>query len=81
MRLRRSRHATSILRRSTDFFDVERYPEITFRSTRIDFLDGRRFRIVGDLTMRGVTREIALDAQLNGTRPEDGRIELKYGEN
>ena len=65
------------LRRSTDFFDVERYPEITFRSTRIDFLDGRRFRIVGDLTMRGVTREIALDAQLNGTRPEDGRIELE----
>ncbi|MGA2319357.1 MAG: YceI family protein [Solirubrobacteraceae bacterium] len=68
------------LRRSTDFFDVERYPEITFRSTRIDDLDGRRFRIVGDLTMRGVTREIALDAQRNGTRPEavgDGRIELE----
>jgi polyisoprenoid-binding protein YceI len=60
------------LRRSPDFFDVERYPEIGFNSTRIDYLDGGRFRIVGDLTMRGVTREIELDAQLNGTRREAG---------
>jgi polyisoprenoid-binding protein YceI len=68
------------LRGSRDFFDVERYPEITFRSTSFDQLDGRRFRIVGDLTMRGVTREIALDAQLKGTTPEavgDWRIELE----
>ncbi len=68
------------LRRSPDFFDVERYPEIGFNSTRIEYLDGKRFRIVGDLTMRGVTREIELDAQLNGTGREaggDGRIELE----
>jgi len=57
------------LRRSSDFFDVERYPEITFRSTRIDQLAGRRLRIVGELTMRGVTREMTLDARLNGRRP------------
>jgi len=68
------------LRRSPDFFDVERYPEISFSSTQIDDLDGGRLRIVGDLTMRGVTREIQLDAQLKGTSSEagdDGRIELK----
>jgi polyisoprenoid-binding protein YceI len=68
------------LQRSPDFFDVERYPEISFNSTRIDSRDGGRFRILGDLTMRGVTREIALDAQLNGTRREAGddeRIELE----
>ncbi|MGA2163666.1 MAG: YceI family protein [Solirubrobacteraceae bacterium] len=68
------------LQRSPDFFDVERFPEIGFHSTRIDSLDGGRFRIVGDLTMRGVTREIALDAQLGGTRSEAGddeRIELE----
>jgi polyisoprenoid-binding protein YceI len=67
------------LRRSPDFFDAERFPEITFASTRIDSLDGRRLRVLGDLMMRGVTREIELDAQLNGTRREaDGaeRIEL-----
>jgi polyisoprenoid-binding protein YceI len=67
------------LRRSPDFFDVERYEEISFDSTRIDHLDDGRLRIVGDLTMRSVTREIQLDARLNGTSPEPGeeeRIEL-----
>jgi polyisoprenoid-binding protein YceI len=68
------------LRRSADFFDVERYPEISFNSTRIDYLDGGRLRIVGELTMRGVTRETELDAQLKRPRPEaDGgeRITLE----
>lgn len=63
------------LRRSQDFFDIERYPDINFSSTRIDHLDGGRLQIVGELTMRGVTREIAL----HGTRREavdDERIEL-----
>jgi polyisoprenoid-binding protein YceI len=67
------------LRRSPDFFDTERYPEITFNSTRIDYLEGRRLHLRGELMMRGVTREIELDAQLNGTRREAGedeRIEL-----
>lgn len=64
------------LRSSPDFFDVERYPEISFNSTRIDYLDGGRLRILGDLTMRGVTVEIVLD----GTCHEVGnreRIELE----
>jgi len=68
------------LRDSPDFFEVERYPQITFNSTRIDHLDGGRLHIVGDLTMRSVTREIALDGRLNGTRREAGgdeRIELE----
>jgi polyisoprenoid-binding protein YceI len=64
---------------SPDFFDVESYPEISFNATQVVSLAGGRFRIVGDLTMRGVTREITLDAQLNGTRRGEGsdeRIEL-----
>ena len=68
------------LRSSPDFFAVERYPEISFNSTRIEYLDGRRFRILGNLTMRGVTVEIELDGQLGGTRREAGgdqRIELE----
>jgi len=52
--------------RTSDFFEVERYPKITFRSTRVEPLSQDRFRVVGDLTMRGVTREIALDATYNG---------------
>ena len=68
------------LRSSPDFFDVEGHPEISFNSTRIDYLDGGRLRIVGELTMRGVTRETELDAQLKRPRPEaDGgeRITLE----
>jgi polyisoprenoid-binding protein YceI len=62
------------LRQSADFFDVERYPRISFASTRIDRLDDGRLRIVGDLTMRSVTREIELDARTDGlTRNEDGK--------
>ena len=68
------------LRSSPDFFDVGCYPQIGFNSTRIEYLDGRRFRILGNLTMRGVTVEIELDGQLGGTRREAGddeRIELE----
>lgn len=46
---------------SPDFFDTERHPEITFASTR--FEDGK---VVGDLTIRGVTREVELDARVTG---------------
>src|SRR5271157_4387213 len=54
------------LRSSPDFFDVERYPQISFNSTQIDYLDGERLRILGELSMRGVTVAI----ELNGTRRE-----------
>jgi polyisoprenoid-binding protein YceI len=46
---------------SPDFFDAERHPEITFASTR--FEPGK---LVGDLTIRGVTREVELVAQVTG---------------
>ena len=52
--------------RSADFFDVERFPQIRFRSTRIDKLGGDRYRLTGDLTIRDVTRPIALDAEYGG---------------
>ncbi len=63
------------LRSSPDFFDVERYPEISFNSTRIDHPDDGRLHIVGELTMRGITREIELDAQLGATTREPGGVE------
>jgi polyisoprenoid-binding protein YceI len=72
------------VRCSPDFFDVERYPEITFNSTRIDYLERGRLHIAGELTMRGVTREIELDGQLDSNGSDGrakGRIELRlYGE-
>ena len=52
--------------RSADFLDVETYPKITFKSTQIkDHGDGK-FDVLGDLTIRGVTKEVTLSAEDNG---------------
>ncbi|HEX2836052.1 MAG TPA: YceI family protein [Thermoanaerobaculia bacterium] len=56
--------------RSADFLDVETHPTLTFRSKRIEggFANaGDAFRLVGDLTIRGVTKEVTLDATYEGT--------------
>ena len=52
--------------KSADFFETEKYPKITFRSTRIEDVRGDRFTLIGDLTMHGVTREVALDVTSEG---------------
>ncbi len=52
--------------RSADFFDVENHPTITFKSRRIQVLDDARGRIIGDLTIRGVSREVVLAVEYNG---------------
>jgi len=53
--------------RSPDFFDAEAHPEMTFASTRIEAVDDETFRITGDLTLHGVTKEIVLHADVQGT--------------
>jgi polyisoprenoid-binding protein YceI len=53
--------------RAPDFFDVDSYPEITFESTRVEPSRDDEFRVTGDLTIKGVTRQITLDARLEGT--------------
>lgn len=55
--------------RSADFFDVAAHPAITFRSTRVEgaqFGAGDSFRVWGELTIRGATKEIALDVTYEG---------------
>jgi polyisoprenoid-binding protein YceI len=52
--------------RSPDFLDVEKYPELTFRSTRVVKHNGTDFVLAGDLTIRGVTREVELEVEYNG---------------
>jgi polyisoprenoid-binding protein YceI len=51
--------------RSADFLDVEKYPEIKFRSTRIEG-DKESFKMTGNLTIRGVTRPVTLVASFEG---------------
>lgn len=55
--------------RSADFLDVAAYPTITFRSRRVEGAakeEGDRFKVYGDLTIRGTTREVVLDAEFGG---------------
>lgn len=52
--------------RSADFFDVERYPEMTFASTAVR-PDGEAWVVTGDLSLHGVTRPVELQLELNGT--------------
>ena len=49
--------------RSADFFDVAKYPALTFRSKRIESLGAEYFKLVGDLTIHGVTKEVTLDIE------------------
>lgn len=61
--------------RSADFFDAEKYPTITYKSTKVEELSNDRFRITGDLTMHGVTKQVVFDANL------EGRAKNPWGKN
>ena len=52
--------------RAPDFFDVENFPVLRYLSKRIDKIDDDHYRVLGDLTIRGVTREVALDVEYGG---------------
>ena len=54
--------------RSGDFFDAESFPELSFRSTKIA-ASGDSYRIDGDLTIKGVTRPVTLEAEIGGVVP------------
>jgi len=52
--------------RSDDFFNAERYPKMTFRSTRVEQIDGTNWKVTGELTVRDVTKEVVLDTEYEG---------------
>jgi len=52
--------------RSADFLDVEKYPYITFKSTRVDVKDETHAKLYGDLTIRDVTHPVTLDVEFSG---------------
>ena len=53
--------------RSADFFDVEKYPQATFKSTKVEDIGGDRLRIIGDLTLHGMTRSVTLEGLYEGS--------------
>jgi polyisoprenoid-binding protein YceI len=58
--------------RSTDFFSAESHPELIFRSKAIEQVDDDSYRVIGDLSINGVTNEVELTARFGGieTGPE-----------
>ena len=52
--------------RNSDFFEVEKYPELRFTSTKAAKVDSDTFTLFGDLTLKGVTRPVKLNVEFNG---------------
>ena len=52
--------------RSNDFFDMETYPELTYRSTGIEALGDDKYKVTGDLTIKDVTKSVTLDVEYTG---------------
>ncbi len=53
--------------RSADFFDVEKYPTIEFKSTSTEKSGEHRYKLTGDLTLHGITKQVTMDLTYNGT--------------
>jgi polyisoprenoid-binding protein YceI len=64
--------------RSPDFFDVEKYPTLAFRSRRVE-TEGDGFRVIGDLTVRGISKEVVLSVEGLDSEMKDPWGNLKLG--
>ena len=51
--------------KNADFFDAEKYPNITFKSTKVQALGQNKYKITGDFCVKNVTKPVVLDAVLN----------------
>ena len=66
--------------RSPDFLDVERFPNLTYKSRRVEPAGDKKYKVAGDLTIHGVSREVALDVGERSHRlrrediPQPGRF-------
>ena len=65
--------------RSERFFDVTTYPSITFKSTSVEKTGEKTFKLIGDLTIRGVTKSVELNGKLNGIITDRRSQKLKAG--
>ncbi len=62
--------------KSADFFETEKFPTLTFKSTSFKLVKGKNYKIEGDLTMHGVTKKIILDALHygNAENPQNKKV-------
>ena len=65
--------------RSDHFFDVEKHPEITFKSTKVEAAGAEKLKVTGDLTLLGTTKQITLEAEGPSKPLNDGYGHLRMG--
>ena len=67
--------------KKADFFDTAKYPEITFKSTKVEKLSDSTGRVTGDLTLHGVTKPVTLDVTFHGggANPMMKKVILGFG--
>ncbi len=65
--------------RSADFFDVEKFPTLTFKSTRVEPVSPGRLRMTGELTIHGVTRSVVFDVEGPTAAIKDNRGNQRVG--
>ena len=65
--------------RSANFFDVAKFPTITFKSKSVTRQGDGKFKVAGDLTLHGVTKEVILDVEGLTTQVKDQRGNIKTG--
>lgn len=65
--------------RGADFFDAEKFPTITFKSKKIEPVAGGGFKVTGDLTMKGVTKEVVLNVEALRPAIKDQRGATRTG--
>ena len=64
--------------KNADFFDVEKYPVITFKSTSFTKVSGEDYKLAGNLTIKDVTKPVELAVEYGGSE-KDGYGNQKYG--
>jgi len=66
--------------KEADFFDADKYPTITFKSTSVKSLGDKHYQVTGNLTVHGVTKPVVLDATLNnvGMHPMTGQQAIGF---
>ena len=56
--------------KNADFFDATNHPKLTFESTKMEKVSEEKYKMHGKLTMRGVTKDVALDVEFGGIAPD-----------
>lgn len=70
--------AQDVQLRGRDFFDVERFPSLTFASTLVERVGARGLRITGDVTLRGITQPMVLNVEVERDGLQDGPVAARF---